>query len=50
METMLAASADAAIKANAKKHGKGDYIAVPARSWKPRTVEVVKQVAEVHFK
>ena len=45
-----ASTADAAIKACAEKHGKGEYVAVPARSWKPRTVTVVKQVTEVRFK
>ena len=43
-------SADAAIKACAEISGKGEYAAVSARSWKSRTVTVVKQVTEVHFK
>jgi hypothetical protein len=44
-----APSSDLAIKACAEKHGKGEYVAVPARSWKPRQIAEVKQVTEVKF-
>lgn len=44
-----AVGADAAIKACAEKNGKGEYVAVPARSWKPRKIAEVKQVTEVRF-
>lgn len=43
VKTVEAAFADAAIKAAAQKNGKpepGEYVAIPARSWKPRQVSV----------
>jgi hypothetical protein len=47
--TFSAPSSDLAIKACAEKNGKGEYVAVPARSWKPRKIAEVKQVTEVRF-
>lgn len=38
--TYTAASATQAIRAAADKFGDGHYVAVPARSWKPRSVKV----------
>ena len=35
-----AANADWAIREIAEKEGAGQYVAVPARSWQPRTVKV----------
>lgn len=40
IDTLAAASADAAIRSVAVKHGAGTYSAAPARSWQPRTVKV----------
>jgi hypothetical protein len=40
-----AASADAAIRAVAEAKGAGEFVAVPARSWKPRTVTVEQKTA-----
>jgi hypothetical protein len=40
--TVEAQTANAAIRSVIDKHGAGQYVAVPARSWKPVTVTIEK--------
>lgn len=48
IDKVRASSANAAIRAVAEKKGDGQYVAVPARSWKPVTVKV-EQTTKVSF-
>lgn len=40
VDTVSAASATEAIRVTAETFGAGEYVAVPARSWKPRKAEI----------